>query len=193
VVPDVELDLGLTRWLEVDLDAALSVTELEKRDKPLAGDPIFLSARFDAYSWKSPRSSATFGVGFQLGPRFPSVNTPRGVGFGGLVLFGGGSSDFHLVGNAGSVFDRGQSRAIAYGLDWDAALGHALSLIGDVSVVQYFGSDPAQLLVDVGASYKPSPALELFALAIAGPALRGDRAGGLVGVAYTYRVFHVGE
>lgn len=191
--PDIEIDLGITSWFEIDLDGALSVTQLESaQHRPLAGDPIWLSGRLDLHNWKDAETGATFGVGLQAGPRFPSVNTPEGVGVGALLMVGGGTKKVHVVGTAGALLDQGQHRAVAYGVDWMWELTDDWSLLGDLAASHFFGNETAQVLLDAGFSYKATEQLELSLLAMSGPFVKGDRAGGLLGVRYSFRAFGQG-
>lgn len=187
LAPDVEVDFGICDWLEIDLDGALSFTELESTRHKFAGDPLWLSARVDALNWRDHDSDANFGIGLQAGPRLPSVHTPKGVGFAGLVLIGGGTRALHVVMNVGALIDYGQERAILYGVDGEYELGERWSLLANFAAAYYFGGDPQQLLLDAGFSYKPAPRLALSLLAIGGPFVHGDRAGGLLGVSYSFQ------
>jgi hypothetical protein len=188
VVPDVEIDLGVCKWLEIDLDAALIFSQIEPDSVKLVGDPVWLTARVDALSWQDKESQATFGIGLQAGPRFPSVATPKGVGFAGLLLVGGGTRALHLVANVGALLDYHQKRAILYGLDAEYELGEHWSLLGNFAAAYYFG-DPQQLLLAAGSSYKPTQRLALSLLAIGGPFVHGDRAGGMFGVSYSFQAW----
>lgn len=189
IVPDFEIDLGITEWFELDLDGALSLTQLEKRHgKTTVGDPIWLSGRFDLHNWKSSETGATFGVGLQVGPRFPSIHTPGGVGLGALLMVGGGTKTLHIVGTVGALLDHGQHKALAYGVDWKWELSKQWSLLGDVAAAHYFGPESSQLLVDAGMAYKPTEQLELSLLATGG-LVTGDRAGGLCGVSYSFQAW----
>jgi hypothetical protein len=187
LAPDVEVDFGICEWLEIDLDGALSFTQLESIHHQIAGDPLWLSARVDALNWRDQRSDAHFGIGVQVGPRLPSVHTPKGVGFAGLLLIGGGTRALHLVANVGALIDYGQERAILYGIDGEYEFGERWSLLANVAAVYYFGGDPPQLLIDAGFSYKPTERLGFSLLVIGGPLVEGDRAGGLFGVSYSFQ------
>lgn len=188
VVPDVEIDVGVLDWLEIDLDAALIVSQLEPEQVMLVGDPIWLTARVDVLNLRDSESGATFGIGLQAGPRLPSVQTPVGVGFGGLVLFGGGTRDLHVIANVGALLDYKQKRAVLYGVDVEYELGERWSVLGNFAAAYYFG-DPQQLLLGAGGAYRPNQRVELSLLAIGGPFVHGDRAGGLFGVSYSLQAW----
>lgn len=188
VVPDVEIDVGVLEWLEIDLDAALVVSQLEPEQVMLVGDPIWLTARVDAFNWQDAETGATFGIGMQAGPRLPSVQTPVGVGFGALLLFGGGTRDLHLIANVGALLDYHQKRAVLYGIDVEYELGEHWSVLGNFAAAYYFG-DPQQLLLGAGGAYKANKSLAFSLLAVGGPFVRGDRAGGLFGVSYSFQAW----
>jgi hypothetical protein len=189
LVPDLEIDVGVCAWLEIDLDAALSITRFETRHARLAGDPLWLTARIDALNWKDSETDTSFGIGVQAGPRLPSVATPKGVGVAALLLVGGGTRRLHLVTNVGTLIDYRQKPAIIYGLDAEYEIGQHWSLLGNFAAAYYFGGDPQQLLLDAGFSYKPSERLAFSLLAIGGPFVHGDRAGGLFGVSYSLQAW----
>jgi hypothetical protein len=189
LVPDVEIDVGICDWLEIDLDAALSITQLQTQHVQIAGDPIWLTARVDALNWKDDKDGASFGIGLQAGPRLPSVHTPKGVGVAGLLLIGGGTRALHLVSNVGALFDYQQHPAIIYGIDAEYEVGERWSVLANFAAAYYFRGDPQQLLLDAGFSYKPDQRLAFSFLAIAGPFVRGDRAGALFGVSYSFQAW----
>jgi hypothetical protein len=187
VAPDLEIDVGICAWLEIDLDAAVSFTQLGAPPVLVAGDPVWLSARVDAFNWKDRESSTNCGIGLLAGPRLPSINTPHGVGFAGLALFGGGTRALQLVGNLGALLDRGHPAAILYGVDAQYAVNQRWSLLGNLAAAHYFGPDQGQLLLALGVAYASSERLTLSLLAVGGPALRGDRAGLLLGVSRSFQ------
>jgi hypothetical protein len=189
LAPDLEIDIGVVKWLEIDLDGALSFTQLETNQRKLAADPLWLSARVDALNWRDQDSDANFGIGLQLGPRLPSVHTPKGVGFAGLVLIGGGTQALHLVANVGTLIDYGQQLGLIYGVDAEYELSERWSLLADFAGAYYLRGDPQQMLIDAGVTFKPTPRLALSLLAIGGPFVHGDRAGGLFGVSYSFQAW----
>jgi hypothetical protein len=189
LAPDIEVDFGVCDWLEIDLDGALSFTKLESTRHKMAGDPFWLSARVDALNWRDHDSDASFGIGLQVGPRLPSVHTPKGVGFAGLLLIGGGTRSLHLVANVGALIDYGQERGLLYGIDAEYELDERWSLLANFAAAYYLRGDPQQLLIAAGVSYKPQPRLALSLLAIGGPFVHGDRAGGLFGVSYSFQAW----
>jgi hypothetical protein len=189
LVPDVEIDVGVCAWLEIDLDGALSLTKLETEHEKLVGDPLWLTARVDALNWKDDDSDASFGLGLQVGPRLPSVATPTGVGFAALLLVGGGTRALHVAANVGTLLDYHQERAVLYGVDAEYELNERWSVLGNFAAAYYFGGDPQQLLLDAGVSYKANKRLAFSLLAIAGPFVHGDRAGGLLSVSYSFQAW----
>ena len=181
IVPDLAIDVGITKWLELDLDFGLNVTQVEKRPQ-LAGDPLWLSARINAYQWEDEKTHANFGLGVQLGPRLPSLQTAKGVGFAAVGVFGGGSKDLHLIANLGTLLDYAQDPAMTFGLDAEYELNKQWSLLANFAGAHYFWNDPDQYLIAAGALYKPLERLALTLLAIGGPFLAGDRVGAIIGV-----------
>jgi hypothetical protein len=188
LLPDFEVDLGLTAWLELDVDGAFSLVRVKERDQQWVGDPIWTALRFDLYSVEQEHTGNTFGVGLQLGPRWPNVRNVAGIGFAGLALVGGGTRDLHVVLNLGSTVDREQPVALNYGVDVELELAtkRKWSLVAQVAGAHYFGGEHDQLFVNVGVSTELDDSLELSLLALGGPAYQGDRAGLLAGMTYRH-------
>lgn len=186
LLPDFELDLGVTEWLELDIDGGFTLLRLKERDQQWVGEPVWSALRFDLYSAEQEHTGRTFGIGLQLGPRWPSVRNVAGVGFAGLALVGGGTRSFHAVANLGSTIDRGQPPALNYGvsLELELPVGRKWALIGQVAGAHYFGGEHDQLFVNLGVSSELNEALELSLFALGGPAYQGDRFGLLAGMTY---------
>lgn len=181
--PDLELGLALTERLELGLEAGLTVTQLDTPDKQLSGDPLWPTLIATLIGVEDEEKDA-FGLGIQAGPRLPSVGARDALGVAGLVLLGGGTPRVQVIGNVGATYDRSQTAAILFGVDLQVALDGRgrFAFLADVGGLYAFGGEPAQLIVDVGASWDVTDALELSLLALAGPVFEGDRVGVLFGI-----------
>ena len=191
-VPDFELGLGVLDWLEVNIDSSFSETQLGTQNKQFVGEPIWLSGRFDVYSFEDKKTGSTFGIGAQVGPRLPNIGNARGVGVAGVGLIGGGTQAFNVVLNAGSTFDASQSVAVTYGLDLEYKLKRRRkwTLDGEIAGAHYFGGGaPDQLLLNVGFGLFVNDDLQLALLLLTGPVYRGDRVGLLVDVTYDVQLW----
>jgi hypothetical protein len=194
ILPDYEIDLGLTNWLEVDIDGAFSITQVGG-DVGIGGDPLWTSLRFEVLDLKDERGRH-FGIGLQAGPRFRTVDNARGVGLGALLLVGGGTKKFHAVANLGAFLDREQAGAIAYGgsVMWDLERRRKWTVQGQLAASHYFGNtngdtDPDQLWLLAGFGNQLTETLQVSLLALANPFARGDRLGGLVAFTWDHRLW----
>jgi hypothetical protein len=184
ILPDFEIDLGITNWLELDIDTGFSYVDIDNRKRKWVGQPIWTALRFDLYSEQNEATGRNFGVGVQAGPRLPNLRYLGGVGFAGLVLFGGGTRTFHVVANLGGTADVEQALAFNYGISAGYEFDSKVSIVGQVAGVYYFRRDTDQLLLLFGVARAITDDLELELLALAGPVHDGDRLGLLVGMTY---------
>jgi hypothetical protein len=199
VVPDFELDVGVLRNLELDLDGAYAI------EGPPAGpfafdhpapDSLWLSVKVGVWDWVddgdgpggAPPVSA-WAVGLQAGPKLPVFAISHGLGVEGLILLGHAVHRTHLVLNAGAFLDprpddgSGRPLGIELGLDLDQevdAAGH-WSIKGEVGGVKFLSSDPNQLLVTLGPAWSPNDSLELSVIGMWGFLSGSDRYGVLLG------------
>jgi hypothetical protein len=188
VVPDFELDIGLLKWLELDIDSAYSLVQLESGEREWVGEPVWTALRFDLYSWEREETGRTFGVGLQVGPRFPNLRNLGGVGFAGLLLFGGGTRTFHVVANVGGTVELAHAFGLIYGVGFQQELSdeHKIALVGQLAAITYFDDSPNQLLLSVGAQKALNEELEVQLVVLGGPAYEGDRIGVLAGATYRH-------
>jgi hypothetical protein len=195
ILPDMDLEIGIASWLEIDIDGAFTVTQLGTGRPELGGDPLWTSLRFELLNMED-EDGDNFGVGLQVGPRFRTVDNARGVGLGAVALIGGGSKTLHAVGNFGTFVDQEQAVALVYGagLQWEFELRRKWSLVGQLAGAHYFGEvgedeDPDQTFLQFGFGTPLNDALEVELLAVAGPFARGDRAGLLAGITWDSRLW----
>ncbi|MDB4976404.1 MAG: hypothetical protein JWN48_4745, partial [Myxococcaceae bacterium] len=190
--PDFALGLGVFDWLEVNLDSSLSQTQVGTKDSQYVGEPLWLSGRFDLYSFNDKKTGGSFGLGAQVGPRLPNIHNATGVGVAGAGLVGGGTEDFNAVLSLGVTLDASQPLAVTYGVDleYDLGQGQVWSVLGEVAGAHYFSqSQPDQLLLNVGVGAQVSKQVQLTLMAISGPVYRGDRFGLEAGVTYDHNLW----
>ena len=199
VLPDFEVDLGLRRNVELDLDGAYAIEGPGvgpfSFDHP-APDNLWLSVKLGLWDWLddgdgpggAPPVSA-WAVGVQVGPKLPVVSISHGLGVEGLVLLGHAMARTHLVLNAGAFFDprpddtSGRPLGVELGCDLDQdidATGH-WSIKGELGGVRFLSSDPNQLLVTLGPAWSPNDSLELSVIGMWGFLSGSDRYGVLLG------------
>jgi hypothetical protein len=195
VVPDLELDFGVFRNLEIDLDWTEAI---EQPFDHTVQDNVWLSAKVGLYDSEAPGHASSWALGVQFGPRFAAAPGARGAGFEGLVLVEYEHKRIHLVFNSGGIVDppmpgptggsyrpEGLETGINVQIDIDRA--GVWSMIGSIAAVYYFSIDPHQLLFTAGAAWTPRPWLSLSLTALAGALAGGDRYGFLIGYSQKLR------
>jgi hypothetical protein len=187
VVPDFEIDVGLLRNLELDLDGAYAV------EGPPAGPFAFDHAAPDSL-WFSAKvglldSTDAWALGLQVGPKVPVAAGSHGVGVEGLALVGHLVGRTHLVLNTGAFVDpspdptSGRPVGLELGLDFnhDLDAGGHYAITAEVSSVHFVSADPDQLLATAGFAWSPVETLQLSVAGLWGFLAGNDRYGVLLG------------
>jgi hypothetical protein len=201
VAPDFELDLGLTQWLELDLDGAYAIEGAP--GKPFsfdhsAPDPLWPSFKAGVVDLVDEETSRTYALGAQLGPKLPTFPGGHGVGVEGLLLGGVGMGrttfSFNLGGFVDPAPDRDSPRPIGIetGITWDQdldAAGH-YSISTDLSGVVFVSSDPTQLQAACGPVVEATSWLDLSLTGVFGILPGGDRYGALLGFSPHFGVWN---
>jgi len=189
ILPDFELDLGLTPNIEFDLDGAFSIDRFDQPTRHLAGEALWPAAKLGLFDSRAASGNDSFALGVQLGPRIPTFGT-RGVGYAALGLVGLNQGHFHGVLNAGGIVDpgqritRGQSESVVAGLDVDLDLDdqNTWSFISEFAVAHYVSTDPDEVSLSAGAAYDPTDRFELSLIVLGGFLPGADRISVLLGV-----------
>ncbi|HWA77568.1 MAG TPA: hypothetical protein VG937_34765 [Polyangiaceae bacterium] len=200
VIPDFELDLGLLKNLELDVDGAYAIEGPAEGPFSLdhaAPDNLWPSLKLGLVAWSNHDESRIFALGTQLGPKLPMASEAHGVGVEGLALLGLSLPKTHFVLSSGAFVDPAPDAAstrlvgLEAGLDFARELDDRArySLTGEVSGVHFTSGAPDQLLGTVGASVAPSDAIELSVVALGGLLAGSDRYGFLLGVSPHFRVW----
>jgi hypothetical protein len=190
MVPDFELDLGLTSTIELDVDGAYAVEGASNApfsfDHP-APDSLWTALKIGVLSVDGEVSGG--GLGIQVGPKLPVAPGSHGLGGEGLVLIGLRRGQAHLVLNLGGFVDptptasSTRPRGLEGGLDLDLDLDREnhFSLQGELGGVHFFSSDPHQLTATLGLAWSPRDTLEISLTALVGLLPGSDRYGLLLG------------
>jgi hypothetical protein len=192
VIPDLELDLGLTSSVELDVDAAYAIEGPETGPFSLdhsAPDSLWVSAKVGLASLDG--DAGGLGLGVQIGPKLPAGAGSHGLGLEGLFLVGLQRGRVHLVLQVGGFVDPApdpgapRPRAIEGGADLDLDLDRAghWSITAELGGVRFFSDDPHQLTATAGLAWDPSPRLEISLAGLVGLLPGGDRWGLLLGFA----------
>jgi hypothetical protein len=196
VVPDFEVDLGLTHDVELDIDGAVAVEEpshlspenLWVSAKAGLGDVVFDQGHGD----DDPRVA----FGFQVGPKLPTAREAGGIGIEGIGLLGLHWWRTLLVLNLGGLMDPSVGRAgrpagFEGGLDLDQILDDAgmWSLTGELGGVRFTSDDADQLTATAGFTYHATPMLDLSIVGLVGLTRGSDRGGVLFGISPKFKLW----
>jgi hypothetical protein len=192
-VPDFEIDLGLGRGVEIDIDGAYAIEGPDDGgfsfDHP-APDNLWTTVKLGLYDEVDEDTKVGWAIGAQLGPKIPVAHDAHGVGYEALILVGRhSSSDRHLVLNLGGFVDPGgtissqRPMGIEGGVDLSIALhGTDLSVTGELAGVRFFSPDPHQLHATAGITWASMSALDFSLVGLVEFLGGADRAGVLLGV-----------
>lgn len=193
VAPDFELDLGLTKWLELGIDGAYAIEgapgESFSLDHP-APDALWPALKIGFLDVEDNESGRAYALGTQFGPKLPTFPGGHGIGFEGLLLAGArlGHSDLGL--NLGGFVDpapadgprpAGFEASVAWDRDLDPE--GTWSVGGELAGVVFTSPDPTQLQVAFGPTYAAASWLDLSVTGMLGFLPGGDRYGFVLGFA----------
>lgn len=197
VAPDIELDFGLSRQLELDLDWAYAVEGPDSGDYGFdrnAQDNLWASVKLMLIDNRDDDAHTAFGSGLQIGPTFPVAPGTHGIGGEGVWLAAFTLGGTQLALTAGGLIDPAEegstTRPIAVegGLDLDADLDAAgrFSLLANLAAVHYFVEGDDQLTLTAGIAYDPNELVELSLVGLGGLAVSSvsDRYGALLGLSW---------
>jgi len=192
VVPDVEVDFGLSRNVELDIDAAYAIEGPDNGpftlDHP-APDNLWLAVKLGLYDSHGNGEATSWAVGAQLGPKLPVATAAHGIGYEGLLLVARTWGESHLVLNLGGLIDPGvqvsgqRPAGIEGGLDLSLKLGQSsYSITGELAGVRFVSADADQLHATAGVTWAATDSLDLSMVGLMGFLSGGDRVGVLLGV-----------
>ena len=192
IVPDVELDIGLARNVELDIDASYAIEGPDAGPFALdhaAPDNVWVAAKVGLLDVRNLAAHTAWALGVQLGPKLPVAHGTSRLGAEGLLLVGRTMGRAHLVLNVGGlvdpyVEDTGRARGYEAGLDFavDLDAQGTWSLLAELGGVRFVSDDASQLHATLGASVSATEWLDLSATGLVGLLEGGDRLGLLFGV-----------
>jgi hypothetical protein len=206
VIPDFELDVGLLRNLEIDIDGSYALEAAEagsfRFGNPVP-DNLWIAAKVglvDFGDLTPPQGDPdAWAVGLQLGPKLPIAPDSHGVGFEGIVLLAHVVGKNHFSLDGGGFYDPipgpALSRPVAVegGLTFDRdldAAGH-YQVMAAASGVRFIAAYPNQLVASAGLGWSPTPETQVTLMGLAGFFAGSDRYGALVGIARKMRLFGI--
>jgi hypothetical protein len=192
MVPDVEIDVGLFRNVELDVDGAYAIEgpgDGRFSFDHLAADDPWVAAKLGLYDSREEGARDAWAVGLQLGPKLPLANDAHGIGFEGLLITGCTWSKTHLVLNMGGLIDpggavsSGRPAGVEGGIDVSLHLGaSSFSLTAELGGTHFFSPDADELHTTGGISWGPNEQLDVSVIGLLGLLRGGDRGGVLLGV-----------
>jgi len=189
VVPDFEIDLGLWKDIEIDLDGTYAIEGGNGHtffDHQLP-DNLWPSVKVALGDWKNSPQDRAWAMGVQVGPKIPIAPGANGIGVEGLLLMGVKVGDLHGIINLGGLMDPHTGTAarptgFEAGLDLQYDLvPDRWALLGEVGGIYYTSADAHQLAVTGGIQYSVSEQLDLSVVVLVGFASGSDPVGVLFG------------
>lgn len=197
-LPDFELDYGLTKWLEIDLDGTFSMASAARTAFPpnhFVSDNLWLSTKMGFLDAHDEDEGTTWALGLKQGPRLPASPGSHGVGYEVLGLAGWTPSFGQFVFNFGGfvdpgVYGQGRPTGVSLGLDatmpWPAS--PKMAWVAQVFGGWYPSGEPAELAVSAGVQFSPTPMLDLSVMGLGGSLAGGPAYGVLIGVSPMLRL-----
>jgi hypothetical protein len=200
VVPDVEVDVGISPEVEFDVDATYAVEGPDDGRFSFdhsAPENIWLAVKLGLLdSRENKEDPDAWALGLQLGPKLPIANGAYGIGYETLMLGGYTWGESHFVLNFGGLIDPGPQVSsqrpvgIEGGLDVDLQLGHSVfSVQGELAGAHFFSADSDQLNSTAGITLAASEQLDISLVGFVGFLKGGDKGGVLLGVSPKFQVW----
>ena len=200
VLPDAELNVGLSNRVEIDVDFAFGIEGRPHRAftfDHLVTDNVWLATKLGIWDSRDEAAGTAWAFGLQIGPKLPVGTGAYGLGYEALLLFGRTLRTTHLALNVGALVDPGAEVArkrpigVEMGLDLDQDLGRdsAFSILAEVGGIHWFTGDPDQLQATAGLQWSPSDFLDLSLSGMVGLPPGSDRFAMLLGVSPKARLW----
>lgn len=147
VVPDFELDFGILRNLELDLDGSYAVEGPDSGSFSFdhaAPDSLWPSLKIGLWNDRDYATRRARGVGVQFGPKMPVAAGAHGLGGEGLLVLGGTIRGLTVVLNLGGFVEPAQ----------DATRGRQIGAEAGVDLELHLDSqDRLQLTGELATAY----------------------------------------
>lgn len=199
-VPDFELDLGVSRRVELEIDGAVGIEGPENGDfafSRMVPDNLWTAVKVGVLDLRDAVSGNTWAVGFQLGPKLPTARGSSGLGGEALLLGAFRAGPTLIALSAGGLIDprtdEGPHRPIGFegGIDFGRQVDSdgRWTLTAEVGGVRFTSKDAHQLTVTAGVAWAPGDLIEFSVVGLAGALEGSDRYGILVGVSPKVRLW----
>ena len=190
VLPDFELNLGVTRRVEIDVDGSFTLERFTLKSREYLGEPLWVGVKLGVADWRDDAKRRAFALGLQLGPLLPTTSNMHGIGYGGLALAGLVRGRLQLVFNAGALYaprydalsDEPPARIVG-GVDLHLAIDkqERWALLGELGGSFYWTHDFHELTATAGVGWDVSDHFTLSAIALGNAFANGERVSFLLG------------
>lgn len=198
LLPDFELNLGLTRNVELDVDGSFLVEHYTSKSREYLGEPLWAGVKLGVLDIRDDAKRRAFAFGLQLGPLLPTTSHMRGIGYGALALAGIVRGRVQLVFNAGvhyaprnALFNDLSPGRVVGGVDlrWAFDPRERWALLGEVGASVYWNHSAHEFSTTVGLEWSPSRHYSLSAVVLGNALFEGDKLSFLVGFTPRIRLF----
>lgn len=187
---DFELDLGLLPNVELDVDGAFALNNIDATSPQASGEALWTSVKLGFVDRRNAAGSSAVSFGAQLGPRIATLGG-YGAGYEAIALLGLYEDRTHVVLNGGAILDAGASHgstrpfSVVAGVDLDLDLDatNRWSLLGELAVGYFPVVYPNEFTMTAGFGFSPNKNLSFSLIVLGGFVPGADRVGLLFGVA----------
>ena len=202
VIPDFELDFGIARNVELDLDGGYAVEGPDTGSFSLdhaVPDSLWPSLKVGIWNHHDYETQHAQAIGIQLGPKVPVPGYSRGFGVEGLLVLGGSLQGVNVVLNVGGFVEPAQNgmtyrqTGVETGVDLQVQLDshNRFQWTGELATAYFISPDPNQVHATTGITWSASPNLDLSVVGIVGFLAGDDRYGVLFGFEPKLRMFEL--
>ncbi len=200
LVPDFDIDVGLTSNVELGIDGAWAMEGTPERPFSFdhtAPDNLWLSSKMGLWASRDTAARTAWAFGAQLGPRVAVAPGARGAGFQALALLGRTMRRTHFVLNLGGLVEpgaevsSGRPTAMLFGVDatFDLDAKGTWSIAADLGGVFFVSPQKNQLNSTAGIVWAAASWLDLSVSGLVGYLAGGDHYGALFNVSPKIAVF----
>ncbi len=199
VMPDLSLDLGLTKSTELNIDgtfARISQGPNTWGGMSNAPDNIWLSLKNPLWTNRVRHSESAQTIGVQYGLKLPVARQSHGLGAQALGMFGLSATQRRLVLNIGYFVDPTTANVQAWGAlsgvdyEFDLDPEGVWQITGDLSGAWYGQDHTKELALTGGVTYVWQEKIELSLLGLGGWLAGGPAVGGFINVSPRITLWH---
>ncbi len=196
-LPDFELNLGLTREVEFDVDGTPMLSGFGAAAGPLAfsSNNLWFSLKIGLAGARQRGTERSWGVGVQLGPRVAAAAGSQGLGAEALLLVARHWPRWSLVANAGAYQEppaRGAptvDRGLQAGLDLTHDLTDVVGFEAELFAVVTNGVAEHQVGASAGVAWQCNDHVAVSARVVGGLLGAGPGIGVSLGVSPSLRLW----